>query len=86
VQVKTKADGKVIIKDGVEYLEVNTIKAQIQIGDSSVKISEKDDRRGLLSEYPWLIIFRDPNSGIQTLDRYSVSWDAAYSFLMMFPT
>jgi len=79
VQVKTKADGKVIMKDGVEYLQVNTIKAHIQIGDSSVKINDKDDRRGLLSEYPCLIMFRDPNSGIQTPDRYSGYWDAAVS-------
>jgi hypothetical protein len=70
LRFKTKADGKVIIKNGVEYLEVNTIKAQIQIGDSSIKISDKDDRRGLLSEYPCLIMFRDRHSGIQISDRY----------------
>ena len=86
VHFKTKADGKVILKDGVEYLQVNTIKAQIQVGDSSVKISDRDDKRGLLSEYPCLIMFRDPHSGIQTPYRYSGSWDAAYSFLIMFPT
>jgi hypothetical protein len=86
VRFKTKADGKVIIKDGVEYLQLNTIKAQIQIGGSSIKISDKDDRRGLLSEYPFLIMFRDPHSGIQTPDRYSGPRDVAYSFLIMFPT
>jgi hypothetical protein len=64
VQFKSKADGKVITKDGVEYLQVNTIKAQIRVGDSSVKINDKDDKRGLLSEYPCLIKFRDPHSGI----------------------
>jgi hypothetical protein len=82
VQFKTKADGKVIIKDGVDYLQVNTIKAQIQVGDSSIKISDKDDKRGLLSEYPCLIMFRDPHSGIQTPVRYSGSWEAPYSSIM----
>jgi hypothetical protein len=56
VQFKTKADGKVIIKDAAEYVQVNTIKAQIQVGDSSIKISDNDDRRGLLSEYPCLTL------------------------------
>ena len=70
IQFKTKADGKVVLKDGVEYLQVNNIKAQIQFGGSNIKISDKDDRRGLLSEYPCLIIFRGPHSGIQTPDRY----------------
>jgi hypothetical protein len=74
----------VVIKDGVEYLQVNKIKARIQIGGSSIKISDKDDRRGLLSEYPCLIMFRGTHSGIQTPHRYSGSWDATYSFVIMF--
>jgi len=73
VQGKAKVDGKVTIKDGVEYLQVNNIKVQIQFGGSSIKISDKDDKRGLLSEYPCLIMFRGPHSGIQTPDRYSGS-------------
>jgi len=77
VQFKTKADGKVIIKDEVEYVQVNKIKAQIQVGDSSIKITDNDERRELLSEYPCLITFRDPHSWIQTPDRYSGSWDGA---------
>jgi hypothetical protein len=50
VQGKAKVDGKVTIKDGVEYLQVNNIKVQIQFGGSSIKISDKDDKRGLLNE------------------------------------
>jgi uncharacterized protein YeeX (DUF496 family) len=57
VQFKAKADGKVIIKDEVEYVQVNKIKAQIQVGDSSIKIIDNDERRELLSEYLCLIMF-----------------------------
>ena len=54
MRFKTKIDGKVMTNDGVEYLQVKNIKTEIQVGDSSVKIADKDDSRGLLSEYPCL--------------------------------
>ncbi|GFG36375.1 hypothetical protein Cfor_06094 [Coptotermes formosanus] len=50
VHVEAKGDGKVITKEGVEYLQVNKIQTKIQVGDSGVKISDKDDKRGLLNE------------------------------------
>lgn len=50
MEFEAKGDGKVTIKDGVEYLQVHSIKAHIQFGDSSIKISDKDDKSGLMSE------------------------------------
>jgi hypothetical protein len=35
----------------VEYLQVNTVKAKIRVGDSNVKVSIKDDSSGRLGEY-----------------------------------
>jgi hypothetical protein len=51
VKVDVKADAKVVTKNGEEYLEVNSIKTKIQVGDSDVKVTVKDDRNGALSEY-----------------------------------
>jgi hypothetical protein len=65
VQVRAKAEGKVMTKDGVEYLQVGKIKTQIQVGGSSIKVSDKDDTRGLLSEYRYLIVFSDPIPGFE---------------------
>jgi hypothetical protein len=65
VHVEAKGDGKVITKEGVEYLQVNKIQTKIQVGDSGVKISDKDDKRGLLSEYQYLLMCRDPIPGLE---------------------
>lgn len=50
VKVDVKGDGKVVKRNGEEYLEVNNVKTKIRVGDSSVKINAKDDRNGRLSE------------------------------------
>jgi hypothetical protein len=46
-----KGDGKVVTRNGEEYLEVNSFKTKIRVGDSNVKVTVKDDRSGALSEY-----------------------------------
>jgi hypothetical protein len=51
VKVDVKGDGKVVTRNGEEYLEVNNVKTKIRVGDSSVKINAKDDRNGRLCEY-----------------------------------
>jgi hypothetical protein len=51
VKVDVKGDGKVVTRNGEEYLEVNNVKTKIRVGDSSVKVNAKDDRNGRLSEY-----------------------------------
>jgi hypothetical protein len=48
-----KGDGKVVTRNGEEYLEVNNVKTKILVGDSNVKVSVKDDRSGRLSKYTY---------------------------------
>jgi hypothetical protein len=51
VKVDVKGDGKVVTRGGEEYLQVNSVKTRIRVGDSDVKVTVKDDRSGRLSEY-----------------------------------
>jgi hypothetical protein len=61
VQVDAKGDGKVMTKNGVEYLQVNSIKTKIRVGDSNIKVNAKDDKTGLLSEYSCFAMFSGPH-------------------------
>jgi hypothetical protein len=51
VKVDVKGDAKAVERNGEEYLEFESVKTTIQVGDSNVKVSVKDDRNGQLSEY-----------------------------------
>jgi hypothetical protein len=53
VKVDVKGDGKTVKRNGEEYLEVNNVKTKIRVGDSSVKLTVKNDRNGRLCEYKY---------------------------------
>ncbi|KAJ9599798.1 hypothetical protein L9F63_026352, partial [Diploptera punctata] len=50
VKIDAKGMGKVVKKNGEDYMQITDLKAKIKVGDSKIKLDVKDDKQGALAQ------------------------------------